>query len=126
MFQESEEGKTHYENDGCGEPAHNLVNQSISEELEKIECSVRWKEGFMPIVCGHPYPCPKHTDRKDFIEWLQSKISQALTARDKHWMKRIREEVPYCSKAYGPDGIDTFPDCGKCVVCEAKALLGEK
>jgi len=23
MFQDTQEGKTHYENDGCGEPAHN-------------------------------------------------------------------------------------------------------
>jgi len=23
MFQETKEGKTHFENDGCGEPAHN-------------------------------------------------------------------------------------------------------
>lgn len=34
-----------------------------------------------------------------------------------------------CPKAYGFEGPETFSDCGKCVVCRAKAFLkkiGEK
>lgn len=24
------------------------------------QCQARWKEGFMPVVCGGPLPCPQH------------------------------------------------------------------
>lgn len=36
MFKELEEGKTHYQNDGCGEPAHN--------DVKKEEWSVKYLE----------------------------------------------------------------------------------
>lgn len=29
----------------------------------------------------------------------------------------------YCPQAYGFEGLETFPDCGKCVVCRARAAV---
>lgn len=41
MFKDTKEGTTHYQNDGCGEPAHNnlWIGKALAEQLrmEKLE-----------------------------------------------------------------------------------------
>ena len=42
-------------------------------------------------------------------------------------LRDVLEEVAelYCPEASGFEGPDTFSDCGKCVVCQAKKLAGK-
>ena len=86
----------------CSKTKHNLVNkiselqiqglelQSTKQELSQLkekltrenldkiftkECSVRWKERGFANYCGHPLPCPKHTD---INEWRKETITEIL------------------------------------------------
>src|SRR3990167_111949 len=52
MFKETEEGKTHSFNDGCGEPAHNS-----EETILKEKCG---HETIIRKICRQNLPCNKH------------------------------------------------------------------
>lgn len=53
---------------------------------------------------------------------------RTLTAEEWERMERDRAEVAalYCPEAAGFDGPETFPDCGKCVVCRARAAIAKQ
>jgi len=44
------------------------------EEILSGECQVRWEERGHKVFCGHPLPCPKHTN----IEQWKKQIAQAI------------------------------------------------
>lgn len=56
----------------------NKISQTIMESLEikNKECQARWSERGFNVVCGHPFPCPRHTDFEEEIKshLLQSQI----------------------------------------------------
>jgi hypothetical protein len=39
-------------------------------------------------------------------------------------LEAVEEEIAElnCPEAYGFEGLETFPDCGKCIVCRSKLL----
>ena len=41
------------------------------------ECLIRWKERGIWNVCGHPLPCPKHTDTNRWREFIAQAIHKA-------------------------------------------------
>lgn len=53
MFQETNEGRTHYVGDGCGEPAHN-------PPMKEIKCKgVGDNDRFFEIEVATPTPLPR-------------------------------------------------------------------
>jgi hypothetical protein len=43
-------------------------------------------------------------------------------------LKETLEEISelYCPEALGFEGPATFSDCGKCIICQAKILMGKE
>ena len=68
-----------------------MNNDNIIEELSKKECTVRWKEGVMPVVCGAPYPCSLHTSREERKEFFQEVHTSADQAGYIRAMGEVRE-----------------------------------
>jgi hypothetical protein len=76
MFQDSENGKTHYENDFCGEIAHNPCSCKHMEE----EC------------CEKCLPMPEHMQKKPLQGWGE-KYNQLIHSLPNRVMETPREVV---------------------------------
>lgn len=61
---------------------------------------------------------------------MKKEIKEALQSDYK--ASSVLQEVLYqivdlsCPEADGFDGIETFPDCGQCIVCTSKELIKEE
>lgn len=97
MFTESPEGKTHYQNDGCGEPAHNSMPQKSIEEFEKKIIS-KMEGGFL-------------SGRR--LNEIKSFLLSAL-AQQKEEVKKgigeIRDKV-HCAKCDGSTQLEHTQRC---------------
>ena len=56
-FKETKDGSTHYQNDGCGEPAHNFLDSRTPKERKEdanitFETTVSKKQIFKCPKCG--------------------------------------------------------------------------
>ena len=54
------------------------------------ECTRRWMEGKNHNYCGHPMPCPKHTD---IIFWKYDVTQQIKQAVRQHDRERLIEKL---------------------------------
>ena len=66
-----------------------MNKQELDEKIKQIfnsECTRRWKEQGIWNYCGHPMPCPKHTD---IIFWKYDVGKQITKACAKHFFERI-------------------------------------
>lgn len=54
---------------------------------------------------------------------IQSEVNIALANRNKELANAMKDYDVTCPKAYGFEGKDTYPDCGKCIVCELLSLI---
>jgi hypothetical protein len=64
----------------------------LREQIREIlggECQVRWKEQGYNTLCGHPLPCPKHTDIE---KWRLEVISAILKLFNKEMLRLIGED----------------------------------
>ena len=61
-------------------------------------------------------------DIVDLKEAIENGHKASSTLRD------VLEEVSelYCPEASGFEGPATFSDCGKCIICQAKTLMGKE
>ena len=86
------------------EEYYTLTDDELRKELNK-ECQVRWKERGINVVCGHPLPCPKHTNREqwigDLIKALQGRVPRGLSVEE--ILRLIPSETGYLA--------DYMPEC---------------
>ncbi len=54
-----------------------------------------------------------------------SGIPNLLEQERRYIAERLIEDDVICPEAYGFEGRNTFSDCGKCVVCEMKAIINK-
>ena len=57
-----------------------------------------------------------------FFMRLDNAVGDIIWEQHKNYVEKIRKELVklYCPEAMGFEGPETFPDCGKCIVCKAK------
>lgn len=82
MFEDLPEGKTHYENDGCGEPAHNpLPNKEPTKEwYERLDSE-------LDKLCAN-LPPSKQAEVRFFVK-------AALSAREEALVEKVKELPGY-------------------------------
>lgn len=80
-FKDTKEGQTHFENDGCGEPAHNMPKDTTIEGVVK-EFDEKWKLYFGDCHCN----------KSVFEDFLRTALtSLEKETREKIWRKITKE-----------------------------------
>lgn len=94
-FKDLPEGQTHYENDGCGEPAHNPMTK-LPEEVER-EFDERFVKKTYPFLGGqHNYfkesGSPTELYEMELIDRIKSFLAQALANQREELARQIEGE----------------------------------
>jgi hypothetical protein len=82
----------------------------LREQIREIlggECQVRWKEQGYNTLCGHPLPCPKHTD----IEKWRLEVISAITKLFKERMLELIGSDKDMSGEFSHDLVYRPPLC---------------
>ena len=91
MFKDLPEGQTHFQNDGCGEPAHNDPSKLIEPTPPSMEWEERFREQFHYPARGGDYWGER------IIEFFRAEIKKqkefALQEKDAEIAKR--KLLPY-------------------------------
>lgn len=97
MFKESPEGTTHYQNDGCGEPAHNSMplKQFLTTEREEFEKKYRAFVEGESCMMGY-----------DVEEDLKNGVLPLLEAHDSKLLTVLKEIIEGMS-------VEKYPENGK-------------
>ncbi|MHA1400132.1 MAG: hypothetical protein ACTSQE_07270 [Candidatus Heimdallarchaeaceae archaeon] len=65
------------------------MKSNKSVEWVEEQCQARWVErDRFRVMCGHPMPCPKHSDREEYIQNL---IDKAVEAERERFLKMSRK-----------------------------------
>ena len=117
MFKETKEGQTHYQDDGCGEPAHNKMTKPKKQKCcEKCLVAIFMNTG--ERVCRNKL-CPCHSrPKKEICGFIiQSTIMGDITCADTMPCKRHprpAKEMYKCPSYYDDSNILQDCSCGKC------------
>lgn len=103
MFKDTKEGTTHYQNDGCGESAHNSMplKQFLTTEREEFE--KKFDEWFFGTDRS-----PKVSVEQEFVrvDAVKRWISSLISSHDSKLLTVLKEVVEGMS-------VEKYPDDGK-------------
>lgn len=114
MFKDSKSGQTHFEDDGCGEPAHNTPEKWEEEFDQKSKTSYA-RGGFLTIDFGDKWELDS--------ESIKSFIRQAISEAVEEERKRIANCLSGINWTHSQTGIAIGTK--KAVIAEA-LLIFEK
>ena len=63
------------------------------------------------------------SDMRDMVDKLVDQLEKVM----EHLNNVVNQVAELnCPKADGWEGAETFPDCGKCIVCESRAIIKDR